>query len=81
VGQRRHPDQQHLGQQIIRPEAQTNLASCPPGRGARLPEVTACEVQRAPFKVHDVEHVTLLPWSHLMQTAMHCSSDLGLNGL
>lgn len=26
---------------------------------------------RAPFNVHDVEHVALVPRSHLMQTAMH----------
>jgi hypothetical protein len=27
--------------------------------------------QRAPFNVHDVEHVALVPRSHLMQTATH----------
>jgi len=27
--------------------------------------------QRAPFNMHDVEQVTVFPWSHLMQTATH----------
>jgi hypothetical protein len=31
----------------------------------------AAKIQRAPFNVHDVEQVTLLPRSHLMQTATH----------
>jgi hypothetical protein len=31
----------------------------------------AAKIQRAPFNVQDVEQVTLLPRSHLMQTATH----------
>src|SRR5882757_6575420 len=33
---------------------------------------------RAPFRVHEVEQVVTLPWSHLMQTATHWSMTFGL---
>jgi hypothetical protein len=35
-------------------------------------------VRTAPFNVHDVEQVTIFPFSHLMQTSVHCSNDFGL---
>jgi hypothetical protein len=34
--------------------------------------------QCAPFRVHDVVHVVVAPFWHLMQAATHCLRSLGL---
>ena len=50
--------------------------------GNRYPRTIARpQNQRAPFSVHDVEHVVVVPRSHLRQTAMHWSIALGLKAL
>jgi hypothetical protein len=33
--------------------------------------------QRAPFRVHDVVQVVVMPFSHLMHTATHCLISFG----
>jgi len=45
-----------------------------------LASANGSEDQCAPFNVHEVVHVVVVPRSHLMQAATHCSSDLGLKG-
>jgi hypothetical protein len=55
------------------PWISASVAACPSGLSCFDLDNAANDAagQRAPFNMHDVEQVTVFPWSHLMQAATH----------